>query len=149
MLKPWGKMDSNYLESPEFANGGEMALAPGSSTNNQSRPCCRSRPTAPRGVRLRAWRNGMAISPWPVTFGEAHLEIRVRGMRLTNNWRSTTNIRPATRRRRARLFAKRSMNFAGQTTPAHLPQAHITRSEHDSSIEWPDWNEKASGLCSK
>ena len=41
-------------------------------------------------------------------------------MRLTSSWRFTTNTRPATPRRRARLFAKRSMNFAGQTTPATL-----------------------------
>jgi len=57
MRKPRDKMDSNYLESPEFANCGAMPLVPGSSTKNQSRPCCRSRPTAPHGVRLRAWRN--------------------------------------------------------------------------------------------
>ena len=100
---------------------------------------------ARHGAFLPGWRNAAVISQWRANFGVARWAIRVWAMRLTSNWRFTTNITPATHAGRGRLFAKRSMNSTVQTAPAQSAQVHIVRSTHDSNIEWVGWNEKACG----
>jgi hypothetical protein len=67
----------------------------------------------------------------------------------TSNWRFTTNTKLAIRSTPGKSSGRRSTNFAAQSKPATLHQAHIVRPRRGLIIDCSVWNARAKDRCWK